>query len=370
MRSFAVFGAADAAGAPGDFPVVEIDGMSVRSGILQAAEPVFAPGDPTQARSVLVRVNAFSCNYRDKGLLLLLQRFPSSRFFPIGSEFAATVVEVGPEVTTLRPGDRVINQNHFSGRGVDDDGVLEGIPTNHASKEYQIHHEKKLARIPDAMPDEVAGGFSIGAQTVFSMVRKLDPRPGTRVLVTSAVSNTSLQAIAALRHRGVRVFASTTSRAFDDRLRALGVEHVLHTGGGEPFREDPAVDALAAETGGFDCVIDPYFDLHMEKAVAVLAPFGRYATCGLLAQSPAAAHAAGIRPINAEAVMLQVMTKNLTIIGNCIGLREDLEQALRDYEAGRMDAVVDSVFSGEHTAEFLDRTYNDRGRFGKVVFQY
>jgi len=32
--------------------------------------------------------------------------------------------------------------------------------------------------------------------------------------------------------------------------------------------------------------------------------------------------------------------------------------------------VVDSVFSGEAVAPFLDRTFNDPDRFRKVVFRF
>ncbi len=372
MRNFVVFGATEVTEEIVErYTPVEIDGMVARSAIVQTPEPAFDPGDPAHARSVLVRVTAFSCNYRDKGFILRLQRQPSRHFFAIGSEFTGTVLAVGPGVETLEPGDRVIAQNHFTGGGVDDDGVAEGLPTNQASKEFHVLHENKLIRIPERMPDEVAAGFSIGAQTAYSMVRKVAPHPGAKVLVTSATSNTSLYAIAALRMHDVQVYAATTSRAFDDRLRAAGADHVVHLGaGGESFRDSEQVTALAQEIGWFDCVVDPYFDLHLEKAVTVLAPFGRYTTCGLLAQNPTVASRAGIRRMNAEAIMVQVMIKNLVILGNCIGLREDLQQAVSDYERGAVECVVDSVFSGTDTAGFLDRTYNDRTRFGKVVFRY
>ena len=48
----------------------------------------------------------------------------------------------------------------------------------------------------------------------------------------------------------------------------------------------------------------------------------------------------------------------------------DLEHALQDYAAGRFDVIVDSVFSGNQVADFFNRTYNSRDRFGKVVYRY
>ena len=372
MRNLAIFGAAGAhPGAAGfAFPALEIDEMVVRCGIIRTPDPAFDPRAPEHARTVLARVRAFSCNYRDKGFMFDLQKQPADRFFVIGSEFVAEVEEVGPEVESLRPGDRVIGQNHYTGRP-SPDGIREGIPTNHASRERQVLAEQKLVRIPASMPDEVAAGFSIGAQTAYSMVRKLAPQPGEHVLVTSATSNTSLFAIGALRGCGVHIYATTSSRDADERLRSRGVASVIHVGGGEAgFRDHAGLERIARDIGGFDCVVDPYFDLHLEKAVQLMAPFGRYITCGFAGQNPGAARRSGVKPVDMRGVMLQAMTKNLTLFGNCIGLREDLERALRDYDAGRFDCVVDSVFSGERALEFLDRTYNDRTRFGKVIFRY
>jgi hypothetical protein len=64
------------------------------------------------------------------------------------------------------------------------------------------------------------------------------------------------------------------------------------------------------------------------------------------------------------------LVKNLTIVGNCLGLGDDLLHAVADFDAGRFSAVTDSEFGGSQTAEFLDRTFNDRRRFGKVIFRY
>lgn len=373
MRNLVIFGAGPSHGNPVSltYPVVEIDDMVVRSTILNTPDPAFDLSGPDRARHVLVQVEAFSCNYRDKGFILRLQQFPASRFAPIGSEFVGTVLEAGPGVTSVRVGDRVIGQNHFTGAGLDGEGVPEGISTNRASREYQLLHENKLVRIPATMPIDQAAAFSLGAQTAYSMVRKLAPEPGSNVLVTSATANTSLFAIAALRQHDVTIYATTTSRDFDHRLREAGVDHIVHVGGeAGSFRESAALGELAREIGWFQCVVDPYYDLHMEKAVTLLGPYGRYTSCGLVSQTPGAARRADVKPVDFEILMLHVMTKNLSILGNCIGRREDLERALADHEAGRLRCAVDSVFSGEDTAGFLQRTYADRGRFGKVVFRY
>jgi NADPH:quinone reductase-like Zn-dependent oxidoreductase len=319
---------------------------------------------------VLVRTRSFSCNYRDKAFGYAVRRHAAHRFFVIGSEFAGEVVAVGPGVTGLRPGDRVMPNHAYTGRtGAEGHG---GVVSNQSSREFHVVAASRLRRIPDGMPDEVAGGFSLNAQTAYSMVRRAGVARGEAVLVTAARSNTSLFVIAALRARGARVFAATSSVDCAGRLEALGAEAVIPLAGrGTCFRDTGAVDAAAAELGGFACVIDPMFDAHVEKALQVLAPFGRYVTCGLVAQTPDSQRHSGLDGrLDGTRLLEACMVRNLTIIGNCIGLTEDLDDAARDYAAGAFRPPVDSVFGGERAAAFLDRSFNAADRFGKVVFQY
>ena len=192
-------------------------------------------------------------------------------------------------------------------------------------------------------------------------------------MVTSAVSNASLATLAALRAHDVRVYAATSSARWVDRLRAIGAEDVLvverNLAG---FRDAAHVGEFAAALGGFDYVIDPFFDLHIEKAVEIMNPFGRYITCGLAGQNEFAAASAGVatRAPSANLLLGQMMLKNLTLIGNCIGLSSDLDAAVRDYERGSFRPPLDAVFSGDQAAGFLGRTFNDPDRFGKVAFCY
>lgn len=366
MKSFAVF--RGSTGTPLDasaYPSrdVVVDGLPLRAAVLDLDASPAPLGD----REVRVRVGAFSCNYRDKGLLAKLAYAPPSRFFVVGSEFAGRVVAVGAAVRRLRVGDRVVSNHHFTGAGVDADGVPEGIVTNHASRELQTVHENKLLALPDAMTDAEAAAFSLGAQTAYSMVRRVGLARGTRALVTAARSNTSLFVIQALAGVGVEVHALTSRAADAERLRAAGATLVVvseHALDAQRAALEPHVGA------GYDGVFDPFFDAHLELAVEALAPCGAYITCGFVSQSPGAASEAGLAPLRGEAIMARAMIKNITLMGNCIGHTADLERALLDFEGGRLRPVVDSVYGLGQAEAFLERTYTSRERFGKVVFAY
>jgi hypothetical protein len=66
----------------------------------------------------------------------------------------------------------------------------------------------------------------------------------------------------------------------------------------------------------------------------------------------------------------QTMTKNLTIMGSCLGMPADLQAAVDDYASGRFRPQPDSVFSGDQVGDYLTRSYADPARFGKVVYRF
>ncbi|MEO0377632.1 MAG: zinc-binding alcohol dehydrogenase family protein [Cyanobacteria bacterium P01_A01_bin.17] len=352
---------------------LEIEGIKFTCGLLHGEDVQFDPQAPENHEKVLVKIRAFSSNYRDKSIILMAAtHLPEQNFYAFGSDFVAEVLTVGTKVDGLQPGDRVINNNQYPDSGVE--GLLAGVPTNHSSKELQVFHQAKLLKIPDSISDEVAAGFSIGAQTAYSMLRKLDVRAGENILVTAAKSNTSLFVINALKHRGVNVYATSTSRKFEDKLLAMGVKQLIQI---DPNQEDwsqiPELMQIYRETGGIHCIVDPFFDLHIGKLLPILrrGEGGRYVTCGLYEQySNYTGQDFEYQGMALKDVMLFAMLNNVQLIGNCVGKTADLQQAVDDCDRGKFTVAVDSVFSGNQIEEFVNRTYNSRDRFGKVIFKY
>jgi NADPH:quinone reductase-like Zn-dependent oxidoreductase len=370
MRSLVVFGAGHASPWLSGSQSVTVDATTVRCAIARTPAPPFDPSSPEDVDRVAVRIRGFSCNYRDRAFIYAMRGVPADRFLALGSEFIGEVIACGPRVEDLRPGDRVIPDHHYTGGGTDARGITEGVITNHASREHQVYPAGKLMKIPDAMPLHTAAAFSLSAQTAYAIVRRLALDPGVRVLVTSATSNTSLCLISVLRRAGARVFGTTRDRAAVDRLRAHGLEEAFVLDPDERFADSVRLQPWSDALGGFDAVADPFFDLHVERAMALLQPGGRYITCGFAGQNPEARRASSAGAIDAVTVFRTAITKNLTLIGNCLGHRADLARALADYQAGALDLLVDSVFEREQAAPFVRRTFTDRQRFGKVVFRY
>ncbi|MBN1219842.1 MAG: zinc-binding alcohol dehydrogenase family protein [Anaerolineae bacterium] len=355
----------------GTIETIEIEGVPVHCGLVQTSDIHFDRNAPDNEHKVLVKIRAFSCNYRDKSLILqMATRGQANSFYVVGSEFVGEVVDLGPAVPDLQPGDRVIGNGSYPKADVE--GLMGGLPTNHGSKEYQAFHWAKLMKIPPAMPDEIAAVFPIGAQTTYSMIRKLTLQPGENVLVTAAKSNTSLFAINALKNWPVNVYATTTSLRFEDELRQMGVKRLVQIDPQQAtFVENETLKQIAAEIGGFDAVIDPFFDLHLGKVVPVMASGGRYVTCGHHDQySDFIGKDFGHPRWEVGPAMTAAILGNLHFIGNCIGQTDDLRRAIDDYAAGKLHVGLDSTFSQGQVGAFFARTYNDPARFGKVVYKY
>lgn len=355
---------------------IELEGIPVYCGLVNTSKPKFNPHQPENRFRVLVKKTAFSCNYRDKQLILkmacLAQNKPElqSRFIAVGSEFVGEVIDVGLGVKELKAGDRVIGNNQYPDSG--EEGILGGVPTSHASKEYQVFHQVKLMKIPAEMPDEVAAAFSMGAQTAYSMIRKLDIKKGSNILVTAARSNTSLFVIQALQKYQANVYVTTTSSKFDPQLLSMGVKEIIHvTHNCKGLVGDDAIDTIFEEIEGFDCIIDPFFDLHIDKLIAILVPGGKYITCGLYDQYlDIVGQKTDCLKLDATNILIHAFLGNIQIIGNCMGEKTDLENAIADYSSGILKIQNDSVFSGEEIRGFFERTYQDSDRFGKVIYRY
>ena len=65
---------------------------------------------------------------------------------------------------------------------------------------------------------------------------------------------------------------------------------------------------------------------------------------------------------------VQSIVKNVSIIGNCLGTTDDLTRALKLQEEKNFKPIIDKVYSASQGAEFVERSFFDFGRFGKVRF--
>jgi NADPH:quinone reductase-like Zn-dependent oxidoreductase len=159
--------------------------------------------------------------------------------FILGWDIAGVVEEIDPDVTRFAPGDRVFGMPWFP-------RVAGGYA------EYATSPARQLARTPDALTDEQAGGLPLAGLTAWqALVEVAEVGEGTRVLIHAAAGGVGHLAVQIAKARGAYVIG-TAREAKHDFLRELGVDEPIDYTAG-PFEEAVSdVDVVLDLIGGED----------------------------------------------------------------------------------------------------------------------
>lgn len=339
--------------------------------IVKSQYPVFDM--KRNANYVLVQKKAISFNYRDRSFALMVQQkldsMPASKtgFYAIGSEFAGIVVEVGAEVTAFQPGDRVISNCQYPTRPAKD--IHSGVATNQSSREYEVLHETKLVKMPDNMSFEQGASFTIGAQTAYSMVDRLDIKSGSKVLVTAGNSNTSLFILHKLFQRtDLKIYSTVRQVESRNQLEKLDyplVNIFIIPDDLKDFSQNNEVADDIKATGMFDYVLDPFMDTNLSRLMQIMNYNAKYISCGLSQQSDSSAYKSWH-----ISVFAMLILKNISVIGNCLGDKKHLYDALLDFEKGRYQVLIRDVIDEGDVKKFFEGSFLNKNELGKVVFSY
>ncbi|KQT68982.1 MULTISPECIES: type I polyketide synthase [unclassified Aureimonas] len=229
----------------------------------------------------------------------------------IGMECAGEVLRVGPGVTALKPGDRVIA---------------------FASSCFASHVTTKAdcaALLPADIPFEAAATIPTAFVTAWYALDHLARlEPGETVLIHGAAGGVGLAALQIAKLRGAVVIASAGSPDKQQLVRDMGADHVVSS------RSTKFADDIMALTKGegIDVVLNSLAGEAITKGLQVLKPFGRFLEIGkrdLYANSRI-----GLRPFR----------QNLSYFG----IDADTLLVERPALAKRMfDAVVAALASGD-----------------------
>lgn len=154
----------------------------------------------------------------------------------LGPECAGIVTALGPDVTDLAPGDKVIA---YPG----------GSMGCHA--EYVAVARSKVARKPAELDWDRAAALSFGGCTALAFLRAGGLAPGMRVLVIGAPGSVGSAAVQIARALGAEVDA-TASPGNADLVADLGAARIIDNRATDLSRGGPAwdlvLDAVGAET--------------------------------------------------------------------------------------------------------------------------
>lgn len=323
-----------------------IDSLALRD------EPTPRPGPG----EVLVRMRAASLNYRDLGVAGgRSARGPALPNLVPLSDGAGEVVEVGADVTRVKPGDRVAGifmQTWIGGEiapyhvesslGGSIDGVL---------AEYVLFDHDGLVRVPAHLSLEEAATLPCAGVTAWNALYGGRPlRAGESVLVlgTGGVSIFALQFAHAA---GARVIATSSSDAKLAQVKALGASDGIN------YRDHPEWQTEVQNlTGGIgvDYVVEVGGAGTLPRSMEAVRAGGQVPLIGVLTTGE-------INPTT-------VLRRNLTLRGIYVGSRQMFEAMNRAVELHNIHPVIDRVFGFEQAKEAY-RRLQSQAHVGKVVIR-
>src|SRR5690606_10796979 len=217
-------------------------------GTLDALALVPVEDRPLGEGEVRVGVRAAGMNFRD--LVVALGMVPE-RGTPMGGEGAGVVTEVGPGVSGLAVGDRVL--------GLMDGAFGPSVITDH----------RLLAAIPDgwsyADAASVAGVF---ATAWYGLVDLAGLQPGEKVLIHAAAGGVGMAAVQIARHLGAEVYGTASEAKWP--ATGLDEEHLASSrtlGFADKFPQmDVVLNSLAGE--------------FTDASIGLLKPGGRFIEMG------------------------------------------------------------------------------------------
>lgn len=164
---------------------------------------------PPAAGEAVIRHTAIGVNYIDvyhRTGLYPVANLPAV----IGMEGAGVVEAVGPEVTELRPGDR----------------VAYACPPMGAYAERRLVPAGQLVRLPKGVADKVAAAIMLKGMTAQYLLKETAPvRAGDTVLVHAAAGGVGLILCQWAKHLGCTVIGTVGSDAKAALARAHGCDH-------------------------------------------------------------------------------------------------------------------------------------------------
>ena len=312
-----------------------------------------APPGPGQ---VGVRVRAVALNARDDLMLTDGMGVPVAFPFVPASDLSGVVEAVGPGVTDLTPGDRVISvflpdwhDGRPAGTGAEPayrslGGYYPGVMADRV-----VVPAHWLLPAPATLDHAAASTLPVAGLTAwFALVERGHIRAGQTVLV-QGTGGVSLFGLQLARAAGADVIVTSASDEKLARAKALGATHLVNR-----RSTDWADEALRLTGGrGADHILEVVGGDNFGRSVRAVAVAGRISVIGLLAGTDLAGPTTPL------------LLKMPTVQGIATGHRLALADLVRAVDRLGLRPVIDRTYPFADFPAALDHLR--RGAFGKVV---
>jgi NADPH:quinone reductase len=308
------------------------------------------PDPVAKEGEVVIRVHACGVNYPDVLIIEDKYQFKPARPFSPGGEVAGVIESVGPGVTSLKVGDRVIGSTGWG-------GMAEKIALAAG----------RCIPIPDTMPFEEASAFILTYGTShYALKQRAHLKAGETVLVLGAAGGVGLAAVELAKAAGAKVVAACSSQEKVDLAIAHGADSgVVYPSG--PFDRDgqkALADLFKQACGpnGADVIYDAVGGDYAEASLRAIGWEGRFLVIGF---------PAGIPKIPLNLTLL----KSCQIVGVFWGAftarnpaenAENVKELMGLYTSGKIKPHVSAVFPMEQAGEAILQLSSRKAQ-GKVV---
>lgn len=302
------------------------------------------PSRPVASGEVRIAVRACGVNFPDVLIIKGEYQFKPPMPFAPGGEVAGDVVEVGPDVTRVKKGDRVMAMTGWNGYA-----------------EEVIAAAEKCLVMPASMSYDEGAGFCMTYGTSYhALVQRAKLKAGESLLVLGASGGVGTAAIEIGKVLGAKIIAAAGS---DDKLKMLkdayGVEHTINYKSGS--LKDQVRDVTNGQ--GADVIYDAVGGDLFEQSLRSINSEGRLLVVGF---------AGGTIP---QAKANLILLKGCSVVGVFWGAfaardpktnQENFATLLKWYEEKKLRPHISHRFPLARAAEALQAII-DRKVVGKAV---
>lgn len=283
---------------------------------LRLAEvPDAAPG----AGEVRIRHTHIGVNYIDIYFRTGLYK-PAAMPFTPGLEAAGEIIDVGPGVTGLEPGQRV--------------AYVGGPPGAYATD--RVIGADRVVVLPAAVSNAQAAAMMLKGMTAHMLLERVYAvQPGDRVLIHAAAGGVGLLLCQWAHALGATVIGTVGSPEKAEQARANGCDHPLQ------YRDTPVAEQVRAITGGAGVKV-AYDSVGADTLSASLASLARRGLLVSFGQSSGAPPAIEVGQLAAGGSLFLTRPSLFDYIGTPSELQTAAEAVFARVAAGSLAVHVDS----------------------------
>jgi len=303
---------------------------------------VDVPIPKPKANEAVVKIAASGVNFID--VYFREGRYPSALPFIDGQEAAGTVTEIGSDVKTVKPGDRVAYSNVIG-----------------TYAEYAAVPAERLVHVPDKITDQQAAAAMLQGMTAHYLINTTYPlKQGETALIHAAAGGVGLLLVQMAKNIGARVIGTAGSEEKAKLARDAGADEVILYS----TQDFEAETKRLTDGKGVHVVYDGVGQSTFDKGLNVLRPRGHMVLFGG-ASGPVA-------PVDPVKQLMQKGSLTLTrpSLIHYVATREELEQRAGDVfgmiGAGKLKLRIEYVYKLEQSAQ-AHRDLEGRKTTGKIL---